>query len=70
MADIGNSNRISREYLGTMRRKEQNSPVVQYPYVNTEGFYGYEKALAGEMTDWLVSKIHKIVPDSEIFLWK
>ncbi len=62
--------RISSEYLRSMRKKSPGSAVVQYPYLNTDGVYGYEKALAEEMTSFLMLKIHKYISDEKIFLWK
>ena len=62
--------RISSEYLRSMRKKCPNSAVVQYPYVNARGVYGYEKKLSEEMTSYLMLKIHKYISEEKIFLWK
>ena len=62
--------RLSQGYLSTMRKKAPESALIQYPYENTKGVYGYEKPLSEEMTEYLVSKIHKYLPQKKIFLWK
>lgn len=62
--------RISAEYLRSMRKKCPGSAVVQYPYQNNDGVYGYEKTLAEEMTSFVMLKIHKYISGDKIFLWK
>lgn len=62
--------RISSEYLRVMRKRNEGSAVVQYPYTNIDAVYGYEKELAEEMTEELMSKIHKYIDRKRIFLWK
>jgi spore photoproduct lyase len=51
--------RISQDYMKTMRRLLPCEAVVQFPYVNQGGYYGYPPKLKQEMEDYLIGELEK-----------
>jgi spore photoproduct lyase len=51
--------RISQDYMKAMRRLLPCDAVVQFPYVNHEGYYGYPPKLKQEMEKYLIGELEK-----------
>ena len=62
--------RISETYLKPMRKNMPDSAVIQYPYVNTNGFYQYDEELRMKMEKELEGMLVKYVDKDRIFHWK
>ena len=62
--------RISQEYLKKMRRAMPRSSVVQFPFVNENGYYSYGKELSDRMEEFVISQLAEIVPRDRIFQWR
>lgn len=59
--------RISNTYLKPMRKAMPDSAVVQYPFENHNGYYQYPEELEGEMEEFLVNRLKKVLPEDKIF---
>jgi spore photoproduct lyase len=62
--------RISQDYLKKMRRAMPASPVVQFPFVNENGYYSYGKTLSGEMENYVIGLFSGDIPADRIFQWR
>jgi len=55
--------RISASYLKKMRKADKTSSLAWFPYENKDGYYQYDRDLAGNMlatfTKWLAEKIEE-----------
>lgn len=58
--------RISQEYMKKLRRLQQ-SPAVQFPYVNVGGVYQYPEDLLKEMESFLMTELQKRMERGKIF---
>ncbi|MGN0160826.1 MAG: SPL family radical SAM protein [Lachnospiraceae bacterium] len=61
--------RVSQEYLKKMRKLEKNSAIVQFPYVNTNGYYHYPKPILKEMEEFMEEWLGKRMAKNQIFRW-
>lgn len=61
--------RVSQDYLKKMRKSDPRSAVLQFPYRNVGGVYGYPPELAARMERFLVDTLKRHVPEDRIFLW-
>lgn len=61
--------RISQSYLRFLRHTT-SSPIVQYPFVNLDGVYGYPPTLAREMEDTLCDALSAFAGPDKIFRWE
>lgn len=59
--------RISQSYLKKMRAIDLNSPLSQYPYRLTEGYYYYPQELRGQMQTLLLKKLENYLPYGKIY---
>lgn len=62
--------RISQSYLKKMRKFDNSSAIVNFPFTNVDGYYQYEPKLQSEMEDFVKEEICKHFPDNKVFLWK
>lgn len=62
--------RISREYLGRMRKNAPDSPLVQYPYRTTDGVSGYGPQAEQEMMEFVRAQLACLVPEERIYVWE
>ncbi len=62
--------RISQDYLKKMRRAMPASPVVQFPFINENGYYSYGKTLSGEMENYVIGLFSGDIPADRIFQWR
>ena len=62
--------RISQDYLKKMRRAMPRSSVVQFPFVNENGYYSYGKELSERMEAFVMNELAKVVPRERIFRWR
>jgi len=62
--------RISREYLGQMRRNRPDSLLIQYPFQTENGFCSYGSKADQEMMEYAISELNQWIPKENIFLWK
>ena len=61
--------RISEGYLKVMRRQMPMSAVIQFPYVNQEGVYGYSSEIASEMMNFAQEQLKNVISSDRIFIW-
>lgn len=62
--------RVSQDYLKKMRRLERDSAIVQFPYVNVEGYYQYPERILENMEQYMEQQLSKRVGEEKIFRWK
>ena len=61
--------RISQDYLRALR-KSTDSAVVQYPFVNVDGFYQYPPETAEEMENTMTGLLLPYAGRDRIFRWR
>ena len=62
--------RISQDYLKKMRRAMPASRVVQFPFINENGYYSYGKELSGEMENYVIDLFSGKIPSEKMFRWR
>lgn len=62
--------RISESYLKTMRKQMPASAVIQFPYVNRQGVYGYEQDTEEKMMSFAAEQLKEVIPAERIFCWE
>lgn len=62
--------RVSEDYLKKMRKQNQASAVLQFPYINENGVYHYTKELTHEMLDFAYQNLKEDLPENKIFSWE
>lgn len=62
--------RISQDFLKKMRRAMPDSPVVQFPYVNEDGYYSYGKELSGRLENFVEKQFTDLLAPERIFRWR
>ncbi len=62
--------RISAEYLKKMRKASPDSRIVQYPYVNENGYYQYPREERLETEQTIKQFLSEKIDESKIFGWK
>lgn len=62
--------RISREYLGQMRRNRPDSLLIQYPFQSENGFCSYGSGADQEMMEYAISELNQWISKENIFFWK
>ena len=62
--------RISGGYLRTLRHALPDSPAVQFPFEQIQGYYQYPPELAGEMESEMVRLLLPCIPRDRIFRWE
>ena len=60
--------RIPQDYLRQLRRREPDSAVVQYPFVNEDGVCRYPEELHLQMCEKVVQGLKRFVPEDRIYL--
>lgn len=60
--------RISKEYLKKMRKQNQESKVLFYPYEVEDGVYSYPKEKGKYMIDFVKQNLLKYIDESKIFI--
>lgn len=60
--------RISKEYLKKMRKQNQESKVLFYPYEVENGVYSYPKGKREYMIDFVKKNLLKYIDESKIFI--
>lgn len=61
--------RISKEYLGQMRKKRPMSAVVQYPFRTEKGVCSYGEEIDARLMDFVKERISRYFPEDKIFCW-
>ena len=62
--------RISQSYMKKMRKVSPYSPITQFPYSNTDGYYQYPKELQKAMEKYVYDLVKSEISEDKIFLWK
>jgi spore photoproduct lyase len=58
--------RISKEYMKIMRKNNESSVVINYPYENIDGYYQYPKEIQEKIKDISLNSIGKYLPKDKI----
>lgn len=70
LADISiGTFRISKEYLGQMRKKRPLSAVVQYPFQTEKGVCSYGNDMDRKLMNFIKTELGRYFPESKIFSW-
>ncbi len=59
--------RISKEYLKTLRLREPDSLVTQFPYQNVDGVYQYPVRLKERMEQWMIEQLTGRISKERIY---
>ena len=62
--------RTSKDFLSKMRKKRENSVILNYPYILENGVYSYGADENKKLTEFLISRSVKYIDKSKIFTWE
>lgn len=62
--------RLSSSYMKKMRKQEPDNPLLQYPYVCTDGFYHMPDEREKATEETMKTMLEKYVPEEKIFVWR
>lgn len=62
--------RISKDFLKNIRKQEESSVVVQFPFELTDGYYHYPARIEKKMINTVLTELKKYLPEEKIFLWE
>jgi spore photoproduct lyase len=62
--------RISGSYLKNMRKLLPGSALIQYPFIEDNGYYAYPKSTAERMEGFVEQMIKSTIHDAEVFRWR
>lgn len=61
--------RISQTYLKNIRKYNQTSEIVNFPFSNINGYYQYHPQLQKQMEDFVYNNICKYFDKEKVYLW-
>ena len=62
--------RVSKDFLSKMKKKRENSIILNYPYTLENGVYSYGLEENKKLTGFLISQSAKYIDKSKIFTWE
>ena len=62
--------RTSKDFLSKMRKKRENSAILNYPYTLENGVYSYGTEENKKLTGFLINQSAKYINKSKIFTWE
>ena len=62
--------RVSKDFLSKMRKKRENSIILNYPYTLENGVYSYGFLENKKLTEFLISRSAKYIDRTKIFTWE
>ena len=62
--------RTSKDFLSKMRKKRENSIILNYPYTLENGVYSYGSDENKKLTEFLITRSVKYMDKSKIFTWE
>ena len=62
--------RTSKDFLSKMRKKRENSLILNYPYTLENGVYSYGADENKKLTEFLISQSVKYIDRTKIFTWE
>ena len=62
--------RTSKDFLSKMRKKRENSVILNYPYTLENGVYSYGVDENKKLTGFLISRSIRYIDKSKIFTWE
>jgi spore photoproduct lyase len=61
--------RISKDYLKKMRKDQQASALLHYPYKLKDGVYTYPSDLQRKLTDYVYGLVNQHLSQEQIYIW-
>ena len=62
--------RTSKDFLSKMRKRRENSAILNYPYVLEDGVYSYGTEENKKLTGFLIDRSAGYIDKSKIFTWE
>ena len=62
--------RTSKDFLSKMRKRRENSAILNYPYVLEDGVYSYGVKENKKLAEFLITRSAKYIDRTKIFTWE